>query len=224
LAYNRVSAFIGQGITPSQQDFEHWWTEFRKENGYATEQPTEPTYEQRKCLYHLLYASNGMGNAEFEVSVDSVPKVFLRRKSDGRSMCAISPAKYDYAFINGGISFETACATVGMNIEPTTPETMPEYVPTTEQCEALWSLVKDGNKSLPGAIPYKTLAVRNHPSVRNLVQVEVQDNFEFTVSPTTFYPLTNSKGERPTFYQCCQAVAGTLFSTLQSILNDAPNE
>lgn len=85
-------------------------------------QPTEPTYEQRKRLYELLYASNGMGNTEFEVSVDSIPKVFLRRKSDGRSMCAISPAKYDYAFINGGISFETACATVGMNAKQCEPD------------------------------------------------------------------------------------------------------
>jgi len=58
LAYNRVSAFIGQGITPSQQDFEHWWTEFRKENGYATEQPTEsdyiPTPDQIYTLWLLV--------------------------------------------------------------------------------------------------------------------------------------------------------------------------
>ena len=137
LAYNRVSAFIGQGITPSQQDFEHWWTEFRKENGYATEQPTKP-----------------------------------------------------------------------------------EYAPTPDQIYALWLLVKEGDKSLPDALPYKTFSHFRHPFVRNLVQVEVQDNFEFTISPTTFYPLANSKGERPTFAQCRQAVAGTLFTTLQTLFND----
>ena len=134
LAYNRVSAFIGQGITPSQQDFEHWWTEFRKENGYATGQPTES-----------------------------------------------------------------------------------EYIPTPDQIYALWLLVKDGDKSFPNAIPYKVAAHKFQPSV---LQVEVQDNFEFTVSPTKFYPLINSKGERPTFAQCRQAVAGTLFTNLQTLFND----
>lgn len=134
LAYNRVSAFIGQGITPSQSDFETWWTEFRKENGYATEQPTKP-----------------------------------------------------------------------------------EYAPTHDQIYTLWLLVKDGDKSFPDALPYKVAVRKFQPSV---LQVEVQDNFEFTISPTKFYPLANSKGERPTFDQCRQAIAGTLASTLETLFND----
>jgi len=167
----------------------------------AIPQPTEPTYEQRKRLYELLYASNGMGNTEFEVSVDSIPKVFLRRKSDGRSMCAISPAKYDYAFINGGISFETACATVGMNIENPTQ-------PTEDQCKQLYDYV------LSGKADGKGFAIKMHNRFAKEPEITVEwpvhPRRGFSIKPKSFYGYHDINGGRQlTFSEACEWVGMT---------------
>jgi len=74
---------------------------------------TEPTIAQRQWLYGLLYKSRGVSNEVYEISVDSVPKIFIRSKADRSRYCIVYPKKYGYEFNDCGIDFVTACKTVG---------------------------------------------------------------------------------------------------------------